>query len=173
MKTRGFTLVELLVTLAIGTILLMIAIPGYAFLVNTNKLAAVTNSLVTSIQLARSEAIKRGVRVTVCKSSSALVAVPSCNPTSEWHQGWLIFVDEGTRGVVDHGDVLLWVQDSTPEATNIISNNFDRYISYLPSGASQGSNGLSNGTIRICVSGVQRNIIINTVGRPRLSSGYC
>ncbi|HEY9098821.1 MAG TPA: GspH/FimT family pseudopilin [Thiobacillus sp.] len=173
MKTRGFTLVELLVTLAVGAILLMIAIPGYAYLVKTNKLAAVTNTLVTSIQLARSEAIKRGVRVTVCKSNSALMAVPSCNPSAEWHHGWLVFVDEGTRGVVDLSDTLLWAQDSAPDATNIISNNFDRYISYLPSGASQGSNGLSNGTIRVCVSGVQRKIIINTAGRPRLSSGYC
>lgn len=173
MERRGFTLVELLLVLAIGAILLAIAIPGYAFLVSTSKLAAVTNDLVSSIQVARSEAIKRGMRVTVCKSSSTSSSSPSCDPSAEWQQGWLIFVDGGTRGVIDSGDTLLWMQVSAPTTVTITANNFNRYISYLPSGVSQGSNGLGNGTMHICVAGNQRDVIINTIGRPRLGSGIC
>src|SRR4030066_971324 len=98
MNGRGFTLVELLVVLAVGAILLAIAIPSYAFLVNTNRLAAATNALFSYLQLARSEAIKRATRVTVCKSSNAMAAQPSGNAAAAWQGGWVIFVDGGAKG---------------------------------------------------------------------------
>jgi type IV fimbrial biogenesis protein FimT len=173
MRGRGFTLVELLVVLAVGTILLVIAIPGYAFLVNASRLTGVTNDLVTALHLARSEAIKRGIRVTICKSESVMDATPTCDPAASWQQGWLIFVDGGTKGSIDSGDTVLWTQDSAPAAVTITSSNYSSHISYLPSGRSQGSNGLANGTIRVCVAGDRRDIIINATGRPRLSSSTC
>lgn len=173
MGRRGFTLVELLVTLAIGAILLAIAIPGYAFFINASKLTAVTNDLVSALHLARSEAIKRGLRVTICKTSNVTAATPACDAAASWQQGWLVFADGGTRGVIDAGDALLWTQDSASTAVTITSNNYGQYISYLSSGRSQGSNGLANGTIHICVTGTRRDIIINTTGRPRLDFGIC
>ena len=173
MDRRGFTLVELLVVLAIGAILLTIAVPSYAFLVNSSRLAAVTNDLVTALHLARSEAIKRNMRITVCKTSSAMAATPACDSTADWQQGWLVFVDGGTRGVIDSNDVLLWVQDRVSSQASITTSNYGSFVSYLPNGVSQGSNGLANGTLRICVAGNRRDIIINTTGRPRLSSSTC
>lgn len=173
MGWRGFTLVELLVTLAIGAILLVIAIPGYAFFINASRLTAVTNDLVSALHLARSEAIKRGMRVTVCKTSNATAATPACDTAASWQQGWLVFADGGTRGVIDSGDALLWTQDSAHPAVSITSYNYGQYISYLPSGRSQGSNRLPNGTIRICLADARRDIIINSTGRPRLDSGVC
>ena len=150
MGSRGFTLVELLVVLSVGAILLAIALPGYAFLINTNRLAVVTNDLVSAIQLARSEAVKRGMRVTVCKTGNAMALAPACDTAVSWQQGWLVFVDGGTKGVIDTGDLLLRAQGSVPAAVAITSNNYSSHISYLPSGVSQGSNGLPNGTLRVC-----------------------
>jgi type IV fimbrial biogenesis protein FimT len=173
MRGRGFTLVELLVALSIGLILLTIAIPGYAYLLNASRLTAVTNDLVSAIHLARSEAINRGMRVTVCKTSSPMSTQPLCDSAADWPNGWLVFVDDGTRGVIDSGDTLLWVRDSAHSTVSITSQNYSSYISYLPSGRSQGSNGLANGTIQICVAGTRRDIIINITGRPRLDSGVC
>ncbi|MHB1188709.1 GspH/FimT family pseudopilin [Thiobacillus sp.] len=173
MGGRGFTLVELLVVLAVGAILLAIAFPGYAFLVNSSRLAAVTNELVSAIQLARSEAVKRGTRVTVCKTDNAMAAMPACNTAASWQQGWLVFVDGGTRGVVDTGDTLLRLQDRAPVAVTITASNYSTYISYKPSGISQGPNNLANGKLYVCVAGEQRDIVVNSTGRVRLEFKTC
>lgn len=174
MGRRGFTLVELLVVLAVGSILLAIAIPGYAFLVNASRLATVTNDLVTVLHLARSEAIKRGTRVTVCKTGNAGAVTPACDAAAGWHEGWLVYVDGGTRGVIDAGDTLLRVQERAhPEASITANHHISHFISYLPNGRTQGLTGLGNGTFEICVSGSRRDIVINNAGRPRLVSGSC
>lgn len=173
MGGRGFTLVELLVVLAVGVILLAIAFPGYAFLVNTTRLAAVTNDLVSAIQLARSEAVKRGTRVTVCKTDDAMAAMPVCNTAASWQQGWLVFVDGGVRGVVDAGDIVLRQQDRASGAVSITARNFGMYISYKPSGVSQGLNNLANGKLFVCVAGDQRDIVVGPTGRVRLESKTC
>lgn len=173
MDRRGFTLVELLVVLAVGAILLTIAIPGYAFLANTSRLAAATNDVVTALQLARSEAVKRGTRVTVCKSSNPMAASPACHPAASWQQGWLVFVDGGVRGAIDAGDTLLWGHG--PLAAGAITasgSNFSDFISYRSNGVSQGSH-IANGKLHICLGGNQRDIVINNTGRVRLESTTC
>ena len=174
MKRRGFTPVELLVVLAVGSILLAIAVPGYGFLVNTSRVAAVTNDLVSSLQLARSEAIKRGTRVTVCKTANAGVAMRVCDAAAKWHEGWLVFVDEGTPGVIDANDFLLRVHEHAHADVTITANShLSHFISYLSDGRSRGGAGPGNGTFEICVSGSRRDIVINNAGRPRLVYGSC
>ena len=173
MRGHGFTLIELLIVLAVGAILFTIAIPGLGFLVNTSRLAAVTNNLVSSLQLARSEAIKRGERVTVCKTSDAMAITPVCDASASWREGWLIFVDGGIRGVIEPGDTLLRAQAPASTAVSITVSNYSTYISYLSSGVSQAPNNLANGKLRVCLAGNQREIIINRMGRIRLESSFC
>jgi type IV fimbrial biogenesis protein FimT len=172
MLRRGFTLVELLVTMAVGGILLAIAIPGYAFLVNTSKLAAVTNELVFALQLARSEALKRGQRVTVCKSANPLNPVPACIGTGQWQQGWVAFIDSGVRGVIDSGDMVIHVYSGSPSVV-ITAINFSKFVSYSPTGWSMGSSGLPNDTMNICLDEQARKVIVNNLGRIRLESATC
>lgn len=173
MWQRGFTLIELLIVLAVSAILLAIAVPGYQSFLNSNKLAAVTNELVTDLHLARSEAIKRGQYVTVCKTNETAAMLPACVPSAAWQEGWLVFVDGGTQGVIEAGDTLLHVRISAGSPLSITASNFNPYVSYRPSGVSKAPNGLANGALRLCLDGNRRDIIINTTGRIRLGATRC
>lgn len=95
-KTRGFTLVELMVTLAVVAILLTVGIPNLRDLVRNNSLTAATNLFVSSLNIARSEAIKQGRNAGVCVSTN----LSSCTGGS-WQQGWLVWVDVNQNGNLD------------------------------------------------------------------------
>lgn len=98
---RGFTLVELIVTLALIAVLLGIAIPAFSGLVRENRLTTATNRLVRVISLARSAAIKHGQSVTVCQSHDQW----SCDASAagNWSAGWLMFTDPARTGdCADH-----------------------------------------------------------------------
>lgn len=89
---RGFTLIELIIALAVGAILLSIAVPGLTQLINGNRSTAYVNSLVGAIHLARSEAIKRNSAVVVCASSTGLSCV------GNWSQGWVVLDNDNPAG---------------------------------------------------------------------------
>lgn len=92
----GFTLIELLVTIAIAAILLAFAVPSMAELIRNNRLAAATNELVTALQMARAEAVRRGRPVTICSSDDGSACTAS---TTGWaSRQWLVFQDGASSG---------------------------------------------------------------------------
>lgn len=173
MGQRGLTLPEMAITLAIGSILLGLAIPGYAYLVRSVRLSGLSGELAGALAYARSEAITRGVRVTVCKTGNAASAAPACQSAAGWQQGWLVFVDEGVRGVVDGTDVVLRARADAVDGVSVSVSNFSTYVSYLPAGTSRAPNNLANGSISFCLDGEKRSVILNVTGRIRTSAGSC
>src|SRR5687768_3569934 len=85
--SRGFTLLELMVTLTVAGILLGVGVPSFVDMVRSNRAAANINELSTAFAIARNEAIRRGTNITVCRSTNGT----ACG--ADWADGWIVFVD--------------------------------------------------------------------------------
>lgn len=165
---KGFTMLELMITLSIAAILAATAVPSFQSLMAQSQLTTQTNELVASLHYARSEAVKRGMRVTVCTSSDG----SACTNGSGWQNGWIIFSDAGTAGEIDGGDEVLRVFPPLQGVALTASLNFSNSISYLASGRSRGNgNLLGNGSFTLCSQDKQNEISIITAGRPSLRKG--
>jgi type IV fimbrial biogenesis protein FimT len=88
-KEPGFTLVELLITIVVVSILLAAGVPAFQSFIKNSRVTSQTNDLISTIQLARSEALKRGTNMVVCASSDQA----TCTGKDTWADGWIVFSD--------------------------------------------------------------------------------
>lgn len=100
-KGSGFTLIELMVTIAVLAIVVTIGVPSFRNIIVSNSVSFDRDEFFNLVTFARSEAIKLGTAVTICKSNDGA----TCTDSLAWNQGWLAFHDADGDGVVDTGDI--------------------------------------------------------------------
>lgn len=88
-KQNGFTLIELVVTVAVLSIVIGMAVPGFNAMIKRSQSQTLGRDILEALNYARSEAVKRGARVTICPSTDGL----KCLNATNWAKGWMVFVD--------------------------------------------------------------------------------
>jgi type IV fimbrial biogenesis protein FimT len=175
MKQRtqaGFTLVELIVALGLAAVLLGIGVPAFTDFVRNNRVIAVTNELVTALQFARSEAVKRNNNVTICISDDGA----ACTGGASWEDGWIVFDDANANAVVDGAQIVrTHAEVGGGNTLRVTAGNVGNFISFNGNGFPRDTaGGILTATFSICDSrgaaaGVARTVQLGASGRVRSS----
>ena len=166
--SRGFTLLELMVTLLVIGIFVSLSAPSIGLMFQKNAVDTPTKGLARSIKYAKNEAVLRGLSVSICASSTG----NSCE--GNWRNGWIVYVNgDGAGNYSDRpnsGDVILQVNGRVDGNVNINWNQTSDRLTFNNRGFMVGSNA---GTFTVCPlnndSTIARAVIVNTVGAVRRS----
>ena len=157
----GFTLVEVMIAVAILMILLAAAAPDFRKTLQNQRLTASTNDFLAAILLTRSEAIARGTRMDM---------VPAAG--DDWASGWVIFEDVNSNQARDASETLVFSHGPlAPGVTVSTTLPGAAHLTYNGMGRSRGrgtSQGMRSGSFLISLDGVERKIVINMLGRARV-----
>ena len=162
----GFSLTETLVVMAVAATLAGIAVPSFAGWMRETRLTTMTNDLLSTLHFARSEAIKRNRRVTVCTS----VTQDECAEDIGWQFGWIVFEDRDGDGRRSDAEQILGVAARADIALTMSGNAPVRdYVSYVSTGETRSRSGaLQMGAVTACVQGSAKRVVIAATGRPRV-----
>lgn len=161
--SKGFTLVELMVTLAVLAILLSIALPSFSELIRSSRAESQRTAVISSLGLARSEAIRRGTQVRVSPVSG-----------TSWSSGWRIWVDSNANNAYDSGEAIKEFAAFTG------GNTLTSSVSPIIFGSQGYQSGVTFGTtttlqFRVGTSycSLERDIKVNHLGRVSTEKRTC
>lgn len=163
---NGYSLVEVMVTLAVAGTLLAMAAPGFMTMVYDDRISAEINSLLADVDLARLEAIKRNQDVVMCRSGDGRHCRRSKGAHADWSAGWIVYVNADGDRKRDPGEPLLQVRSALPRGMSLYFNQWWRII-YHADGSAR------NGTFTLCDfrgSEHARALVLYYTGRPRVAS---
>lgn len=165
----GVSLLEVLVVLALVVAVQAVAAPAMSKWSDSYRLTSSANTLLSALQLARSEAIARNARVVVCRSQTG----DQCANAGGWHDGWIVFHDANNNARRDPGEELMMREHaSAPQLRLTANNTVANYVSYTGTGAAQHTSGaFQAGTFTVCVQSASaseaRQLVLSNTGRVR------
>lgn len=158
----GFTLIELMLTLAIAGVLALLGVPSLGHLMARTREASAESSIAGSLRHARNAAIMRNGRVVVCPSDDGRL----CLDGFDWQHGWIIADDANHDRQPDSGKPLIAVLPAMPAGTRIITSRGRRRLSFHPNGSAAGS----NARFTICHARERdgKSVVLSNTGRVRI-----
>lgn len=169
-KQRGFTLIELMVTIAVLAIVVSIAAPSFSTMINNNRSVALGEELASAINFARVEAAKRGDTVSICASSDG----SSCS--NDWTQGWIVLTDNNSGSTAPAGNVLrIW---EAPDGGATIAVDRDGtatgFLRFVRLGTTEPSGTVTfASSVDGCASGAARTITVGPAGLVNIARSDC
>lgn len=171
-KQQGLTLIELMVTLAVAIILVAVGMPLFSGIAANNRAVAQTNALVTALNVARSEAVGRATTVSVCSSATNPPgATPTCGDALQWTNGWFVFTDTGTAGIVDGTDERLRIWEA-PTGNPVITVTGAAWSRFGDTGAVDASSTFQLGQSDATGNQI-RCVTVSNTGNIRTVRGAC
>lgn len=168
-NSQGLTLVELVVIFAVLSISLTIVWPVFKDLSSRHQVSTATNLFIASLHLARSEAARSGVYVSLCPGDAG-----GCTG-QDYDDGWIVFIDLDHDGKHQPPEPLVRVFElAVPDLSMSGNSTVDDHISYTPTGYTESPNGaFQAGTVTICRPPHARRVVISRTGRPRVEVSRC
>lgn len=94
-SSSGFTLIELMMVLVVMAIVFSIAMPAFRTMFANNQSITISEDVIAAVNLARSEAVKRGKLVSICRTTTGATATPACaSATGDWNTGFIVYIDK-------------------------------------------------------------------------------
>ena len=122
--SKGFTLVELMIVIAITSIVLSIGIPEMQVFIKNDRLVSTSNSLLGDLMLARSKAVEQNLPTILCSTNNQT----SCTD-GNLEDGWLVGIDEDESGSIETGETLIKIAQAVGSDIQITSS-FGSLINY-------------------------------------------
>ncbi len=174
---RGFSLAEMMIVIAVIGVLAAIAFPSFTGVINGGRLSGMTNELVASIQIARTEAIRRNVRAVVCPSANGT----TCSGGANWSAGWMVFFDNDRNNLPGGvGETVLRYVQGNAQTQVLASTAISAapgVLVFRPDGRARADNGaLLTGRLAVCMPVTQpadniRNVSITFGSQVTLTRG--
>ena len=165
-RQAGLTLIEVVVALAVLAVVTTLAVPAWSHWIARQELANRAQALSTALTRTRTEAIKRGHRVNVCKSIDAA----TCADEGDWTRGWIVHGDYRAEGRPPEGEPPI-ASDQPVVAPITVDGNgpVDDYVSFTPLGEPRRLSGaLQMGTFTVCRPGHEAiQVVLAATGRVR------
>ncbi|NMM35976.1 MAG: prepilin-type N-terminal cleavage/methylation domain-containing protein [Glaciimonas sp.] len=179
-KSHGFTLIELMVVVAIAAILSAVAAPSLKRLIQSTTMSSNVNTFLADMRYARSESIRRGGGVVMCRSDDPEAASPICGSGSGpngngWVSGWIIFHDLDNNGQKSAAETLLRVQSPITSINTIVEGgkgSSSTKFQFTATGRFYNLNSatkLTFGSPDLFEGSVQRTVCVSLSGRTRIA----
>lgn len=186
---RGFTLIEVLITIALIAVFAVIAVPSYRALTANNQIVSAVNDFANTLGAARAAAVARGETVIVCPSTDALSTKkkPTCSSqtanSQQWNTGWISFVAAAGSNSFNAGDVILRVHGPLANGVTLLSSGgggtVANYIGFNRMGFAQPTfaGATTQLVVQACATGTGHvrggKVMLKLAGSLSIGSGGC